>query len=357
MQRRIRHLAKPANARYKMGRLESPVKTYIFLPPLPRESGGLAVLRRMGVFLRKAGFSVYFVLREASKSAAESGVDILLWQDARPQEGDIWLTPEGWPNALLPGLSAGARSIVYVQNWAYLLSCQPQNTCLEKLPLEFLAVSEPVARFVDISLGKRALVLRPGIDTTLFCPPPERKDGEKLRIAFMPRKNKALARQIRELAEVRLRRRTPPLSLEWMGIEDRSQAEVARMLQAAHIFLCTGFPEGCPLPPLEALACGCVPVGFTGFGGWDYMRQAADFPGAAVPLYPLRETPWAGNGFYAADADVPGTLFALEAALAAFARGGSELAALRRAGQMTAAAYSLEAQEQAVIEIWKQFGS
>jgi hypothetical protein len=328
-------------------------QTYIFLPPLPRSSGGLAVLRRIGVILRKAGFPVSFVLREASKSAEENSVDILLWQELHLQTADIWLTPEGWPNALLPGLSSRARSIIYTQNWAYLLSCQPQGVDLAELPLEFLAVSEPVARFVDMSLGKQAPVLRPGIDTALFCPPPERKNGERARIAFMPRKNKALARHIRELVEARLRRRRSSLLLEWVSIEDREQEEVARMLQAADIFLCTGFPEGCPLPPLEAMACGCVPVGFTGLGGWDYMRQAAHFSGAAVPLWPLRETPWAGNGFYAADADVPGAVLALEAALDIFARGGEELAALRRAGQMTAAAYSLEAQEQAVVALWR----
>jgi glycosyltransferase involved in cell wall biosynthesis len=309
----------------------------------------------VGGFLRQAGFPVCFVQREASPGAEANGVDILPWQELHLRAEDIWLTPEGWPNALLPGLSAGARSIIYVQNWAYLLSCLPQNVDLEKLPLEFLAVSEPVARFVDMSLGKRAAVLRPGVDTTLFCPPPERQDGGLLRVAFMPRKNKAFARHIRELAEARLRRRKPPFPLEWVGIEDRSQAEVAQALQAAHIFLCTGFPEGCPLPPLEALACGCVLVGFTGLGGWDYMRQAADFPGAASPLWPPRETLWGGNGFYAADADVSGAVFALEAALDAFARGGVELAALHDAGQMTAAAYSLKEQEQAVAALWSNF--
>jgi hypothetical protein len=331
------------------------VKTYIFLPPLPRDSGGLGVLRRVGLCLRNAGFPVCLVLREASKIAEESGVDTLLWQDMRLQAGDIWLTPDGWPNAILPGLNAGARTLVYAQSWTYLLSCQPQDTRLEHLPLEFLAVSDPVARFVDMSIGKPASVLRPGIDTTLFCPPPEGKEDECLRVAFMPRKNKALARQIRELAEARLRRRTPPFPLEWVSIENCTRAEVARMLQTSHIFLATAFPEGFSLPPLEALACGCVPVGFTGLGGWDYMRQAADFPGAARPLWPLRETPWAGNGFYAADADVPGAVFALEAALDVFARGGEELAALHRAGQMTAAAYSLEVQERAVAALWSAF--
>ena len=338
----------------RQGVWKNSVKTYIFLPPLPRGSGGLAVLRHVGIFLYKAGFPVNFVLREASKNAKESGVEVLSWQELHLKPGDIWLTPEGWPNALLPGLSAGARSLMYAQSWAYLLSCQPENAYLEDLPLEILAVSEPVARFVDMSLGKHAAVLRPSIDTTLFCPPRERKDGTTVRVAFMPRKNKAFARQIRELAEARLRRRASPLSLEWVSIEDRSQAEVAQLLKAAHIFLCTGFPEGCPLPPLEALACGCVPVGFTGLGGWDYMRQAADFPGAAKPLWPPRETPWAGNGFYAADADVPGAVLALEAALDVFARGDEELAALRRAGQITAAAYSREAQEQAVVALWNE---
>ncbi len=336
--------------------------THIFLPPLARGSGGLTVLRRMGRILHAAGAPVSFVLREparpdapaASEEAVPCRLPHRLLDELRFAPGDILLVPEGWPTALLSGLRAGARCIVYVQNWAYLLSGLPPGA--EALPVEFLAVSDPVARFIEMSLGRRARILRPGIDPALFHPPAERTDGTPVsgpwRIAFMPRKNKALARWIREAVEARRARLHPGRALEWVSIEGCSQAEVAAHLRGAHVFLSTGFPEGCPLPPLEAFACGCIVAGFTGLGGWEYMRPARDFPGAARPFFPLRPVEWGGNGFYAADADVPGAVCALEAALDALEAGDKELAALRRAGRLTAAAYSLEEQERAACALW-----
>ncbi len=32
-----------------------------------------------------------------------------------------------------------------------------------------------------------------------------------------------------------------------------------------------GYPEGFALPPLEAMACGCAVIGFTGGGGTEHM--------------------------------------------------------------------------------------
>jgi hypothetical protein len=85
---------------------------------------------------------------------------------------------------------------------------------------------------------------------------------------------------------------------------------VAETLRACHIFLATGFPEGCPLPPLESMACGCLVAGFAGFGGFDSMRQID--PGGFAPSVPLRDVPWGGNGCYAADHDVFGAAACLD---------------------------------------------
>ena len=77
----------------------------------------------------------------------------------RPE--DIWLLPEGWPLALLPGLRAGARVVLYVQNWAYLLAELPDGLKLPALPVRYLAVSRPVAWHVRDMTGKTAELLRP----------------------------------------------------------------------------------------------------------------------------------------------------------------------------------------------------
>ena len=222
---------------------------------------------------------------------------------------DTLLVPEGWPNALIFGLRAGCRTVVYCQNWSYLFHGLEPGVRWRDLPVEFLAVSDPVAWHMEQVLGKRPPIIRPALDTRLFHPPTSRPGGT-LRIGFMPRKNKALAEQIRRIFE----ERNPRTGVEWISIHGLDRSGVAEALRSCHVFLVTGFPEGCPLPPLEAMACGCLCVGFTGFGGWDYMRQIEP-NGYAPHGYALRDVPWGGNGWWSADGDVLGAALGLEKAL------------------------------------------
>lgn len=154
-----------------------------------------------------------------------------------------------------PAWRAGARVVLYVQNWAYLLAELPDGLKLPALPVRYLAVSRPVAWHVRDMTGKTAELLRPGIDRAFFLrpsAPPLPKRKTKMKRSFpaspgMPRKNSAMARQIRAITDARIIRRggTPP---QWLEIRDRSREEVAALLRSADIFLATGFPEGCPFP-------------------------------------------------------------------------------------------------------------
>ncbi len=325
----------------------------MFLPPVRKPTGGVAVLLQAASILRQAGYPVRVVPREARGAAFYDAADlpVVNWDDARPGSRDIWLVPEGWVNALAPGLNAGARCVVYVQNWAYLFSALPPDVIWSQLPVSFLAVSHPVALFIEQSLSVWPAILRPGIDLSRFYSMSRKREG-RVRVAYMPRKNKALADQIRAI----VRARGQCDDIYWDPLEGLDQDGVADRLRAADIFLATGFPEGCPLPPLEAMACGCLPVGFTGFGGWDYMRQAEpEAPGAAKPWHPLRreeEISWSGNGLWAADGDVLAAALCLERAVQWARRDLPQFSNAVSQGQATAAAYSTEHQATAVRAIW-----
>ncbi len=329
------------------------LRTFVFLPPVKRPTGGVAVLRSIADVLASGGRQAFLVPREAGQAYLDgAAAPVTPWEELRLAPGDVWLVPEGWPNALLPGLKARARCLVYVQNWAYLFSGLPAGADWRGLSASFLAVSDPVRQFVRQTLGADARVLRPGIDLSRFAAPAAKPDGP-LRIAFMPRKNKALAEQIRAAFDaVRASAgRRPAL---WLAVEDMTQAEVAAALASAHVFLATGFPEGCPLPPLEAMASGCLCVGFGGYGGYDYMRQAGDFAGAFTPWFPLRDAPWKGNGLWCADADVPAAVNALEQAASWRESGDARLAAALDAARTTARAYAAEEHAAAVRRIWDE---
>lgn len=325
-----------------------------YMPPLKKASGGMRVIADLAAHLAQEGREALLAGSAPLPGGLErpGGAPFISLAELSLRPGDYWIVPEGWPNALAPGLKSGAENVVYAQNWAYVHGNLPEGSFWDQLPVKFWAVSEPVAQFVKATTGREAPVLRPAINPGLFYPPKRNlssplKEGERPVIAWMPRKNPALARQIRNILEARLRLSgtAPPA---WLEISGKSLEEVAALMRQAHIFLATGFPEGCPLPPLEAMASGLIVCGFAGFGGWDYMRPAP--PG----LYLSGESQGGGrNGFYAADADTLAAALGLERAMRLLSEGGPVLEALRKESLKTAAEYSPQKQKESLLALFK----
>ncbi len=301
--------------------------------------------------LSESGRDTALVLREPAPwlpQGLETPAPIIQWADMELTQDDLWLVPEGWVNALVPGLSAGARCVSYCQNWAYLFSSLPEGVTWNSLAVDFLAVSDPVGKFVSDTTGRTPLILRPGIDLDRFHAPDIKPEGT-VRVAYMPRKNKALANQIINI----FASRNPDMDIRFTPIEGLDADGVAALLRSSHIFLATGFPEGCPLPPLEAMSSGCLCVGFAGFGGWDYMRQAQDNP-RFTPWWTLRDVPWEGNGLWCADADVLDLALSLEEAVGWVSSGDPHHAAAVAAARQTAEAYGLAEQRKNILAVWKE---
>lgn len=325
------------------------------MPPIPRASGGMFVIAELANHLALSGRQTFIVTRGPMPAGVEIVPEVghILLENLELKPSDRWIVPEGWPLALKPGLAANAACAVYVQNWAFLFGTLPKNLSWTDLPLAYISVSSPVAMFIKETLGAIAPVIRPAIDPDLFYPPREAatplKAGEKPRIAWMPRKNRGLARQILDIFTARQKLMGLP-EVEWLEIQGKSRVEVAEILRQSHIFLATGFPEGCPLPPLESMASGCILTGFAGFGGWDYMRQA--WKDGYVPSWPLDDRPWGANGFYAADADVFGAALCVEKAIRILEKGGAPLTELRTNALKTASWYSPSRQKSTVIDLW-----
>ena len=325
-------------------------RTCIFLPPLKTVSGGLAVLAETAVLLAELGETVALLLHDPEHPplALPPGLPVRPLAQAALGPEDCCLVPEGWPNALGPGLTAKARCIVYCQNWAYLDSGLPEGLSLDQLPVRYLAVSDPVARYIGRLLGTVPPILRPAIDPARFFPPAAKPAPDPVRVAYMPRKNKALAAMIRRFITTRARRTGQRLA--FFPIENLPPDGVAEALRACHVFLATGFPEGCPLPPLEAMACGCLVAGFAGFGGFDYLRPIN--PDGYTPSVPLRDVPWGGNAFVAADHDVFGAADGLERAVRLWTDGGEALRRARENARATAAAYAPSQRRAALAALW-----
>ncbi len=347
-------------------------KIAIFLPPLHNISGGFAVLLHLGQHLANAKCDVCFVIKESDIPLASythalpnAQIPVISWDNIKLGPDYTWIVPEGWANALVLGLKAKARCIVYMQAWSYGLSILPEGTRWDQLDVDFLYVSEPVRMCLQTITGKEGPILRPGIDAHFSPPVLTSQDApvqNPIRIGWMPRKNKAFSSLIQQALHDRLARLNPHIHVQWVSMHNMSITDVAKTMRTCHIFFASGFPEGCPLPPLEAMTSGCIAVGFAGLGGWDYMRQAHfisedKMPYLCDPWFELRKTPFEGNGLYVADADVLGATLALEQACILLNTGGPKLAKLRENIANTAKAYSLESQAGNILEILPMISS
>ena len=342
------------------------MRTVFFIPPLAKLSGGLAAIYEMANLLDALGHTVAVCAFSPEKTAhfAEACADLpqIAWADLAAGcalgPTDIWCIPESWPNALAPGLKAGAAPLVYVQNWVFMLTTLPENVRWSQLPVSCLAVSAPVRDFVQRVFGLPSLGVLPPSIHPVFFDTDEKKNasrahGSTLRVGWMPRKNKALGLHIQEIARNILHTENTDITLDFVEIAGKTLHEVAEILHGCDLFLSTGFPEGFALPPLEAMAAGCVPVGFSGLGGFEYMRNAPlpGFPAYAPPLT-LEQKPWEANGLYVADGDVFGAGTALACAAKMAVENSSDWLGMVREARATAAAYTQEARKQRLATLW-----
>lgn len=310
----------------------------------------MAVISQIASQLYELGYEVSFVTNGVLPPdlSNPSAIPVIQLNEIKLYPEDRWIVPEGWPAFLEPGLKNHAKCAAYVQNWAFLHGRLPANLNWSDLPVSLFAVSTPVAKFIAQTTGKSSPIVSPFINQKIYFPVKNKYPGEKIKIAWMPRKNKYLALQIKMIFEALLIQKKKELPI-WITIENIERENVAKAMQNVDIFLSTGFPEGFGLPSLEAMACGCLVAGFTGMGGWEYMRNA--LPYGFIPFFSLPDVPWGPNGYYAADGDIWGAAIALEAAYDALISG--TFPSLMESGLKTAKWYNKERQKEQIIDIWE----
>lgn len=192
------------------------------------------------------------------------------------QPGDVLVLPEILgPN--LASLAPGVPKVIFNQN-AYLTfsgyGVDPRdlsNPYTHPEVRAVLVVSEDNRAYLAHAFPQARLTrIRYGIDSALFRPAPAKAPC----IAFMPRKNATEVVQVFNL----LKHRGQLEGYALVPIDGKGESQVAEVLGQAQFFFSFGYPEGCPLPPLEAMASGCVVVGYHGWGGREYFRPEFSYP-------------------------------------------------------------------------------
>jgi glycosyltransferase involved in cell wall biosynthesis len=97
---------------------------------------------------------------------------------------------------------------------------------------------------------------------------------KKPQIAFMADRNKDDWNQVLNILKIKGLLE----GFRLVAIKNVAEKEVGRILRESAFFLSFGRAEGFSLPPLEAMICGCVVVGFHGGGGREYFNAAFSYP-------------------------------------------------------------------------------
>jgi glycosyltransferase involved in cell wall biosynthesis len=191
-----------------------------------------------------------------------------------------------------------------------------------------IAVSEDSRRYLQFVFPKHPVFrIYNAVDPALFRYEP----NKKRQIAFMMNRKKADVTQVVRI----LRFRKSLDGFETAAITDKTEAETARILRESQIFLSFCSSEGSPMPPLEALACGCITIGYHGRGGMEYLNDQYAFPVEAEDVIGFVETV---ERIIAELRDNPQPL--LEKA--------------RRASVFVHETYSPQREERGIVETWEQ---
>jgi hypothetical protein len=218
---------------------------------------------------------------------------------------------------------------MFCQNQYYLPFTENPRAGISEFGVNDIVVSSvTLQKFFRDVYGISDLSLLPcAIDPERFAA----ADHKRRQIAFMPRK---LPGEAKFIAATFTRRFPRYAEIPWVAINGVTQAESARVMGQSALFLSLSHRESLGLPPLEALACGCLVAGYHGDGGREYMTSENGW--------------WAGTGDWKACVD------GLAAAVELFDRGGAELGTRRQAAAQTMEQYSPGRLESALISFWRR---
>jgi hypothetical protein len=296
-------------------------------------SGGIKVMLEHVEILREAGFDAYAYAKNPEQRPSAFDIDVpYLIGSIGINPGDIVVRPETLlARDLIAAAEGGLWQTMFVQNHYYCRHSLGNKKSYEELGVpDVFCASNRIKRFLeengvarDVSVVPCAVGMVP-VDTA----------RKVERIVTMPRKRPMEHDVIKHLFSLR----HPDLAeVPWLTLDDLPHAEVLEKLSGSSVFLSLQRFEGFGLPALEAMAAGCLVVGFAGDGGWDY----------ADPT----------NGIWVGDD-------ALEAAADAVAKAVTSLRmntpashAMLTAGSATAARFDSEARRSALIEYFETLQS
>lgn len=261
---------------------------YVLSPDNNNASGGIKILYRHVDVLNNNGYKASILHQNKGFRCTwfSNNTKIKYLSDVQIKDNDFLVIPEIFgPNiyslSKLPQISQKAKKVIFNQNCRYTFLGQnlesvisPEFTLPYSNNNEYVAtmvVSDDSTEYIKSIFPEQEVYrIHNAINVDTFT----YKEAQSPQICFMPRKHAEDALQVLGILNLRGLLK----NIDVIAIDNMKEKQVAEAMKNSMFFLSFGYPEGCPLPPAEAMACGCVVIGYDGFGGREYFRPEFSFP-------------------------------------------------------------------------------
>ncbi|MBN2299118.1 MAG: glycosyltransferase, partial [Deltaproteobacteria bacterium] len=249
---------------------------YYWSPDYHSTVGGVKILYRHVDILNDNGFSASIIHKKAGFRCDwfDNTTRISYVRKITLRENDYLVIPEKYDSVYKNPkrrrkafktfstlFDTPAKKIIFVQGpYSTFKGCsldedEIKSIYLDKSVVALMVVSDDSKNYLEYAFpGMQAARIHNSINQDIFS-----YQGEKKKqICFMPNKNPDDALQV--ISILKHRGRINDFTI--VPIENRSELETAQIMKDSLFFLSFGYQEGFSLPPAEAMACGCIVVGY-----------------------------------------------------------------------------------------------
>ena len=246
---------------------------YYMCPDFTRASAGTRTLYLHVKYLNNSGIDACIVHLEDGFTMNWHGIDVPVKYLSKIfiEAEDILVFPETSLKLLASAKPLVCTKVMIVLNWAHFIEKLPNGSSWRSYGIEYaLSPSHYICDFVKWTMNIPCTYFDCAIDKDLYYYEAHNKDTRV--ISHMTRKQTSglMVERLLNLHGDQYQ------GLDWRAMHDLPEETYADNLRVSGTYLATGNMEGLNISVIEAMACGCLVIGYTGGGGKDYMTGDGD---------------------------------------------------------------------------------
>ena len=268
-------------------------KLYYLCPDNDKPRGGIKVIYEHVDILNDAGFSASVLHNKKGFRCSwfENSTAVSYLKKSMLRGNDFVVIPESFAKFFVRTRKATKKSKIFwgvfntpAQKIIFNQGCyrtfvghplaQLDTRTLhnEKDIVASMVISEDSKQYLKYAFPNMKIYrVHNSIDSELFK---YQQESKQKQICFYPQKNPGESVQLVNL----LKQRNALNDWQLVPIENKSRNETAKILRESFIFVNLVYQEGFGLPSAEAMASGCIVIGYHGMGGREFFRPEHCFP-------------------------------------------------------------------------------